>query len=309
MLKQSSHFGVYSVLESSAFIILSTSHHTSTMNSRTQRLALAVGATALAAYPTAMVASSCIVHPGDTLRDIALRHATTVQALSAVNNISSSAELKIGQMLTIPDAALALPPYALAGNDLDLHTASRDDSVVRIARLYGIDPTALARANGIGVNAPLADGAVVAVPGRLGRMNALLTTIAADIAVNPPLLRAVAWMESGWDQSFISPTGAVGIMQLEPSAGEWVSHVIAHRPLDLHRADDNVTAGGLLLQHLLDRHDQSTEFALAAYYQGEKTLQDVGMYADTKRYVADVSTLMEAESDGEVPLFAPQHDL
>ena len=65
--------------------------------------------------------------------------------------------------------------------------------------------------------------------------------------INSKLIRAVAWMESGWRQDLASPTGAVGLMQVEPYTGEWVSQFLAHRALNLRTAEDNVTAGILLL--------------------------------------------------------------
>src|SRR5438309_2135859 len=83
------------------------------------------------------------------------------------------------------------------------------------------------------------------------RYNALLTHVAATGSVDARLIRAVAWAESGWRQEAVSSTGAVGIMQIEPSTGQWVSETLAGRRLDIWRAIDNVTAGSLLLRHLL----------------------------------------------------------
>src|SRR5579864_1715160 len=114
----------------------------------------------------------------------------------------------------------------------------------------------------------LARGAVLHVPGRLPRANALLTHTAQEVGVDARLVRAVAWMESGWQQNVVSPTGAVGMMQIEPYTGEWVSRYLAGRTLDLHVAADNVLAGCLLLHHLLQIHNGDVDAALAAYYQG-----------------------------------------
>jgi len=72
--------------------------------------------------------------------------------------------------------------------------------------------------------------------------------------VEPGLVKAVAWMESGWRQDLASATGAVGLMQIEPYTGEWVSQFLAHRALNLRTAEDNVTAGTLLIGHLIWMH-------------------------------------------------------
>ena len=83
---------------------------------------------------------------------------------------------------------------------------------------------------------PLHLGVVLHVPGRIVRVNALLAHVANQVGVDPTLVKAVAWMESGWQQGVVSPTGAVGMMQVEPYTGEWISRYLAGRPLDLHVA-------------------------------------------------------------------------
>jgi len=138
-------------------------------------------------------------------------------------------------------------------------------------------------------------GAVLHVPGRLARVNALLTKVATENAVDPKLIRAVAWLESGWQQGVVSPTGAVGLMQVEPYTGDWISKYLAGRTLDLHVARDNVTAGCLLLHHLVAIHKGDTMAALAAYYQGDASIARHGVFADTQRYQHVVHDLMRRE--------------
>jgi len=76
--------------------------------------------------------------------------------------------------------------------------------------------------------------------------------------VEPGLVKAVAWMESGWRQDLASATGAVGLMQIEPYTGEWVSQFLAHRPSTCAPLRDNVTAGTLLIGHLIWMHGGDT---------------------------------------------------
>lgn len=261
------------------------------MPSRTRVLAAAMGAAA-AGLPSGVIASTYIVHPGDTLADIAVRHATTVEALAIANELADPATIRVGQLLQIPDAHLALPAYTITAERSDSYTVATGDTLVGIARRHGIDLTALARANGINVNSPLPAGVVLQVPGRLGRMNALLTHGAESVGVDADLVRAVAWTESAWRQAVVSPTGAVGLMQIEPSTGEWVSEHLAGSRLDLHLAGDNVRAGALLLRHLSGVHDGDVAAALAAYYQGDASISRNGLHDDTRRYVSVVSSLM-----------------
>ena len=160
------------------------------------RLAVAaLGATAVATIPSAVFATSYIVRPGDTASDIAVRHGTTVAALLDANSMSAPELIHVGQMLHIPDVSLTLPPYARGGHDSEIYRVGRGEGVFETARRFGVDPTALARTNGIGVNAPVAEGDELVVPGRLTRMNALVSFVAGDVGVDARLLRGVAWAE------------------------------------------------------------------------------------------------------------------
>jgi len=105
------------------------------------------------------------------------------------------------------------------------------------------------------------------------------------------LALAVAWQESGWFQAVRSPAGAVGVMQVLPSTGLWMS-LYARRPLDLLDTRDNITAGVTLLRVLLD-HTRSTRRAVAAYYEGLGAVRRHGLYPDAKAYVASVLAIRD----------------
>lgn len=265
------------------------------MASRSRLAAAAFGATAVAAGPATVMASSYVVHPGDTLSEIALRHGTSVNALAHANQLQDPNGIRVGQLLEIPDASKNVPTYAQPGENHDTYTVHRGDTLFGVARHYGVDPTALARTNGINVNAVLPVGAVLHVPGKVVRIDALLAHIAQGQGIDPKLVKAVAWMESGWQQNVISPTGAIGIMQVEPYSGEWVSQNLAHRTLDLHVAQDNVMAGVLLLKHLLAIHHGDIDRALAAYYQGDESIGAHGLFLDTQQYVRVVKQILAGE--------------
>ena len=265
------------------------------MSTRPRVAAAALGATAAVAVPTVAAASTYVVHPGDTLTAIAARHGTTVRALVDANRLSNPNLIRVGQLLRIPDSSVALPGYTAGARDDDLYTVQPGEGLLTVARHWGVDPTALARANGIGVHAPLLRGTTLRIPGRLVRVQALLTGIAGEVGVDGRLVRAVGWMESGWQQNVVSPTGAVGLMQIEPSTGEWVSRYLAGRYLDLQVARDNVVAGCLLLRHLLSIHAGDVLAALSAYYQGDSSIARHGLFADTRRYQGAIEALMHRD--------------
>jgi LysM repeat protein len=262
------------------------------MPSRT-RLAAALGATAVAAMPVSVIASTYVVHPGDTLGEIALRHGTTVAALVEANRLADPNLIRIGQLLHIPDSRMGIPAYTTGAAEAETYTVVHGDTLMSIARRYGVDLTALARTNGLNVNAPLHIGVVLHVPGQVVRVNALLAHVANQVGVDPKLVKAVAWMESGWQQGVVSPTGAIGLMQVEPYTGEWVSKYLAGRTLNLRVAADNVLAGTLLLHHLLAVHNGDVAAALAAYYQGDASIGRHGLHDDTKRYQRVVTDLVK----------------
>ncbi|HET9051754.1 MAG TPA: LysM peptidoglycan-binding domain-containing protein [Candidatus Dormibacteraeota bacterium] len=265
------------------------------MSTRPRIAAAALGATAAVAVPTAVAASTYVVRPGDTLTAIAALHGTTVRALADANKLTDANLIRVGQLLRIPDSSLGLPGYTAGARDDDLYTVRPGEGLLAVARHWGVDPTALAQANGIGVHTPLLRGTTLRIPGRLARVNALLTTTAEELSVDARLVRAVAWMESGWQQNVVSPTGAVGLMQIEPYTGEWVGRYLAERPLDLQVARDNVVAGCLLLHHLLSIHAGDASAALAAYYQGDASIARHGLFADTRRYQSAIEALMKRD--------------
>ena len=86
-----------------------------------------------------------------------------------------------------------------------------------------------------------------------------------------------------------NPFVAVGAMQVIPATTDWISGVVGRRlnPLNAH---DNATTGVVLLK-ILTRSASSERQAVAAYYQGLRSVRERGMYPDTRRYVANVMAL------------------
>lgn len=135
-------------------------------------------------------------------------------------------------------------------------------------------------------------------PRRLGvkevsrtQAKAMIVATARRHGVDPRLALAIAWQESGWQQNILSSADAYGIMQVIPSSGEWASSMVGRR-LDLRNAQDNVTAGVVILR-ALDRTAANRDQAIAGYYQGLASVRSRGMYADTKQYVRSVEAIMK----------------
>jgi N-acetylmuramoyl-L-alanine amidase len=173
------------------------------------------------------------------------------------------------------------------------------DTLTAVAREHGTTVAALTGVNDlpdpdhirVGQELQLPTGSTVA-PDRAAT-GELIEQIARERGWSPAFVKALAWQESGWNQRARSSAGAIGIMQVMPETGRFVSHELVGRELDLEDPRDNVVAGIAFLQYLWELTDGDVEHTLAGYYQGLRSVRDHGMYDDTERYVANVLALRD----------------
>jgi soluble lytic murein transglycosylase-like protein len=107
--------------------------------------------------------------------------------------------------------------------------------------------------------------------------------------VDVHLARAVAWMESGNNPAAVSPTGARGVMQVEPYTWTYTEQLLGTQVA--HTTDGNIRIGVAYLHHMLEEFGGDRRLALAAYYQGPNAVREVGLYGSSERYVATVLAL------------------
>jgi N-acetylmuramoyl-L-alanine amidase len=131
---------------------------------------------------------------------------------------------------------------------------------------------------------------VVHAGGR-AEVGVLLEQTAARYGLDPAMVKAVAWQESGWKQGVVSPDNAIGIMQVLPSTGRFVGDSLVGRSLDLSNPADNVEAGVAFLAYLRRLTGGDDRTTLAGYYQGLRSLRLNGPYTDTERYIDNVLAL------------------
>jgi hypothetical protein len=108
--------------------------------------------------------------------------------------------------------------------------------------------------------------------------------------VDPELVRAVAWWESGFDNSVVSAAGARGVMQVTPATWNYVETVLVGRRIP-RTTSGNVRVGVAFLRHLLHAFRGDVRLALAAYFQGPRSVRRHGLFRETERYVAGVLAL------------------
>ena len=104
------------------------------------------------------------------------------------------------------------------------------------------------------------------------------------------LVRALAWMESGFQPRVVSSVGARGVLQTLPSTRRFVEDVLIGRRLP-STLDGDIQVGVLYLRHLLRRFGGDERLALAAWYEGEEAVRKIGLYNETKLFVSDVLSL------------------
>jgi soluble lytic murein transglycosylase len=139
----------------------------------------------------------------------------------------------------------------------------------------------------------------------------IIRTEAAANHLPPELVAAVIYAETRYDPR-TSPTGAEGLMQIEPQTAEFLakrSGGYAFRVSDLGEPQVNIAYGSYYLRYLLNEYDNSPVAALAAYNGGETNvdhwLSDAGVSAqgftaaeipfpETRAYVDKV---LSAEKD------------
>ena len=110
--------------------------------------------------------------------------------------------------------------------------------------------------------------------------------------VDPRLVRAIGWMESGYNNDLTSSYGAVGIMQVTAETWGYVETFLIGRTVP-HDASGNVRVGTAYLAQLLKEFGGNERLALAAYAQGPYSVRKRGLLNETKQYVANVLALKQ----------------
>jgi N-acetylmuramoyl-L-alanine amidase len=195
------------------------------------------------------------VRAGDTLSGLAAGARVSVNAIAAMNGLNPNGVLVAGTVIKLPTGA---PAPA---------RASQPAPAAKVVPQAAPEPTA--------AHVGAAD----------------VQSVASAHGVSPSLATAIAWQESGFNNSMVSSANARGVMQVMPGTWDYVQKNLATRQLNPSSASDNVTAGVLYLKSLLNQTGGNESQAIAAYYQGLGALRSRGVFDDTAKYVANVQAL------------------
>jgi hypothetical protein len=184
------------------------------------------------------------------------------------------------------------------------HVVRPGESFFSIAARYHVSPWTLAQRNRLSLMTVIVPEQRLALPrgARLTAPTAAGPAASRDAVrsaidywsrvygVDPALARALAWMESGFQQDVVSSVGALGVMQLLPETWEFVDVVLlgVETPRNYQ---GNVRAGVRYLRWQLDEFGGDRRLALAGWYQGARAVREVGLYGETKEFVRIVLAL------------------
>jgi peptidoglycan hydrolase-like protein with peptidoglycan-binding domain len=173
------------------------------------------------------------------------------------------------------------------------------DSLTAIAGYAGISVSELAQLNSLDPSNPLQIGVTLKVPldapsmalsAAPASVQARLDYWSNDLGVSPHLVRALAWMESGYQPNVVSDVGARGVLQTLPTTRKYVETVLIGHAVP-ETLDGDIEVGIVYLRHLLQVFGGNEELALAGWYQGEEAVRLYGPYNVTRPFVDDVLAL------------------
>ena len=178
-----------------------------------------------------------------------------------------------------------------------IHVVKPGDTLTAIAAQAGTTVNTVASLNKIDPAQPIIIGQKLKLPATASSatptaaaVRARLDAWSAKLGVDPHLVRALAWMESGFQTRIVSSAGARGVLQTLPSTRSYVETVLVGHAVP-RTVDGDIEVGVLYLRHLLQAFHGNDRLALAAWYEGERAVREHGVYKVSKPFVDDVLAL------------------
>jgi LysM repeat protein len=272
---------------------------------------------------------SYTIRRGDTLEAIAARYGTTVSRLVEVNRLPGNGNLiYAGESLRVPTALRSSASRTVTVKRK--HRVVAGDSLIKIARRYGVRPAVIARANHLPASlvVRLGDTLVVPVTRRVSSSAARSSANSfAGRTYASPIVRAAARNRAILANRSVPSRAAMRALivrtakqqDVDPAlalAISWQESGFNMRSVSVANAIGAMQVipstgewissvvgrrldllkprdnvlAGVVLLRVLTR-SASQRNAVAGYYQGLKSVRERGMFPDTKRYVANILAL------------------
>jgi N-acetylmuramoyl-L-alanine amidase len=107
------------------------------------------------------------VKRGETISEIADEYGVTQRELRTWNRLDRRGRIRIGQRLRVvsPDAPRVTPAPAPDGTGPRIHVVQRGETLIGLAKRYGVSTQALREANGLTRGSTLRAGFALKIPG------------------------------------------------------------------------------------------------------------------------------------------------
>jgi LysM repeat protein len=107
------------------------------------------------------------VRRGETISEIADEYGVTQRELLTWNSLDRRGRIRTGQRLRVasPDAPPATPPGEVAEAGGRTHVVQKGETLIGLAKRYGVSIQALRKANGLSERATLKTGLALKIPG------------------------------------------------------------------------------------------------------------------------------------------------
>jgi soluble lytic murein transglycosylase-like protein len=168
--------------------------------------------------------------------------------------------------------------------------AAEAGSVAASPYRLNVEQPGVYRLNAKGSYAPAPEPArenAVSAPYANQPFAAQIQSAAREAAIDPALVHAVIFVESGYNAAARSPKGAIGLMQVLPDTA--ARYGVTNAALS---PEANLQAGTRYLSDLMQLFDNRIDLVLAAYNAGEHAVlrygQRIPPYRETQLYVPAV---------------------
>lgn len=138
--------------------------------------------------------------------------------------------------------------------------------------------------------AMISSAADSALPEETVPFQGIIIQVAGRYEVDPHLVRAIIFAESGFNPRAKSKKGARGLMQLMPSTAK------ALGVRNIYDPKENIDGGVRYFRLLLDRFEGDVQLALAAYNAGSRHVRNyegIPPFKATRRYIKKVLKFQE----------------
>lgn len=150
--------------------------------------------------------------------------------------------------------------------------------------LYNQDQKIQGEINQLSINQSLILKQVEESEKEINTLDILIDTYSEKFGIDKKLCHAVAYVESGKNQNAVSPSGSIGVFQLQPRTAKSLG-------VNPYILEENIKGGVQYLAYLNKKYNGDTDLILAGYNSGTGNVSKYGgvpPFKETKEYIKKV---------------------